>query len=524
MRYQSDHSNGDRGIDCNFPLSFCSSNFFSRQYSEQAIEFNKQFGMDFGKWISQGVPYVNAAQHESLNQHYFASAEDDWSVPASSTLPAPATKQRPVHLSKSQDIEFVNQVLSSVESWLLTESVVLDVPECHSFLQAVVTQELSRQHPTLQISSRQLYRRGRCVSIMTVSKEVAPSSSSADHTALNQHLGFRRIWLALIAAQLPIVGHNCMLDLLFLYAAVEGNLPTALCDFKREIHSRFPVIIDTKVLASHAWFSADKLSPESPFLQQPDNVPNVQISSTSLDQLISWCLKLESPILKAQSERCFSASVWFGSDFDGYLNSSKSHEAAYDAFGTGYVLLTLGKVLVGIYESSCLMNLDLVPPVDRCSEDDSVAWYPRIHERLLDWRRTKSANSYSTQSEFSFQHEAVQCISNYLFCMRSPLLVDLTANVDPLVDVGPDYVLTNITSSLQPPDILALFGMQRVRANGNNVQILWTDDGSSLVVSFRQLRLSQSARESVERFGLREMEQPSSGVRVHSFCKYVNQP
>ncbi len=39
----------------------------------------------------------------------------------------------------------------------------------------------------------------------------------------------------MIEAQLPIVGHNCLYDILFLYAAFEGDLPATLAEFKQSI-------------------------------------------------------------------------------------------------------------------------------------------------------------------------------------------------------------------------------------------------------------------------------------------------
>lgn len=48
-----------------------------------------------------------------------------------------------------------------------------------------------------------------------------------------------------------LVGHNVFLDLIYFYASFFGKLPDQVEDFQRKIHELFPMIIDTKYLATH---------------------------------------------------------------------------------------------------------------------------------------------------------------------------------------------------------------------------------------------------------------------------------
>ncbi|XP_023229541.1 poly(A)-specific ribonuclease PNLDC1-like [Centruroides sculpturatus] len=50
----------------------------------------------------------------------------------------------------------------------------------------------------------------------------------------------------LVDAKKPMVGHNLMLDLLFLYHHFYKPLPKKYSEFKKNIHKLFPVIFDTK--------------------------------------------------------------------------------------------------------------------------------------------------------------------------------------------------------------------------------------------------------------------------------------
>src|ERR1700760_4520802 len=48
-----------------------------------------------------------------------------------------------------------------------------------------------------------------------------------------------------------LVGHNLFTDLTFIYTTFIGKLPEKVQDFQKAIHEMFPVIFDTKYLASH---------------------------------------------------------------------------------------------------------------------------------------------------------------------------------------------------------------------------------------------------------------------------------
>ena len=49
-----------------------------------------------------------------------------------------------------------------------------------------------------------------------------------------------------------LVGHNVFLDLMYFYKCFFGTLPDRVEDFQRVIHELFPIVIDTKYLATHS--------------------------------------------------------------------------------------------------------------------------------------------------------------------------------------------------------------------------------------------------------------------------------
>ncbi|KAI5283739.1 hypothetical protein KEM52_003253, partial [Ascosphaera acerosa] len=64
----------------------------------------------------------------------------------------------------------------------------------------------------------------------------------------------------LTAARPTLIGHNLFTDLVYLYACFIGPLPESVDDFRHEIHTLFPRVIDTKFLATHADANASNSS------------------------------------------------------------------------------------------------------------------------------------------------------------------------------------------------------------------------------------------------------------------------
>lgn len=48
-----------------------------------------------------------------------------------------------------------------------------------------------------------------------------------------------------------LVGHNCFLDFVYFYHSFIGPLPDTIEEFEAALHSHFPVVIDTKYMATH---------------------------------------------------------------------------------------------------------------------------------------------------------------------------------------------------------------------------------------------------------------------------------
>ena len=61
--------------------------------------------------------------------------------------------------------------------------------------------------------------------------------------------GFSKVIRLIIDHKKPLIGHNCLFDVVRIYHQFVDDLPANYKDFKRAFHAVFPEIYDTKHLA-----------------------------------------------------------------------------------------------------------------------------------------------------------------------------------------------------------------------------------------------------------------------------------
>ncbi|KAI9675334.1 MAG: Mitochondrial beta-keto-acyl synthase [Caeruleum heppii] len=110
-----------------------------------------------------------------------------------------------------------------------------------------------------------------------------------------------------------LVGHNVFTDLVNLYRMFFGILPDRVEDFQRHIHELFPLIVDTKYLATH---NSRVMNPRS-----------------SLQEIEEQLRKQEMPVMETHSHHLK------------YAQQGAAHEAGYDSFLTAEVLVRLSAKL-----------------------------------------------------------------------------------------------------------------------------------------------------------------------------------
>ncbi|MCJ1308345.1 hypothetical protein MMC25_001998 [Agyrium rufum] len=124
---------------------------------------------------------------------------------------------------------------------------------------------------------------------------------------------FEKLRVKLAKKKTVLVGHNLLVDLINFYHAFFGPLPEKLEDFAKLIHGLFPIIVDTKFLAT-----------------QSNDAANAR---SGLEELDERCSKQQLP------------SIEVPAGHDKYTFSDHNHEAGYDAFLTAKVMIRLSAFL-----------------------------------------------------------------------------------------------------------------------------------------------------------------------------------
>ncbi|KAJ6164821.1 hypothetical protein N7470_003493 [Penicillium chermesinum] len=110
-----------------------------------------------------------------------------------------------------------------------------------------------------------------------------------------------------------LVGHNCFMDLVFLYRCFVGPLPDTLEKFQALIHDVFPFVMDTKYLATHDG--------------------NLDNTNSSLEGISSTLAKIPAP------------PVYIAATHSKYLFHKCAHEAGYDSMLAAVAFIKLATQL-----------------------------------------------------------------------------------------------------------------------------------------------------------------------------------
>ena len=128
--------------------------------------------------------------------------------------------------------------------------------------------------------------------------------------------------------RMVLVGHNIFIDLVNFYKCFFGPLPDKVEDFQSVMHQLFPMIIDTKYLATHNSVAL-----------------NARSGLEELDEELS---KLTEPVIgmsRVMERVEANLVVETHHEHPKYISATPSHEAGYDSYLTAKVLIRLSAQL-----------------------------------------------------------------------------------------------------------------------------------------------------------------------------------
>ncbi|KAF8768045.1 Poly(A)-specific ribonuclease PNLDC1 like protein [Argiope bruennichi] len=272
-----------------------------------ALDFLSGYNFDFNKFIQEGIPYLNENEEIQVRQ----KLEDG-------TICLPHEKlQDPRHQVKLNDV--IDRTFKKTKNKpdISKERITLPIDRrSHVYFQL---NEIRRKFPKCWA-----YVENDLIVIKAVSpeerKKLEECKAEEQEKVLDYFLGFTKVFRLLKKCQKPIVGHNLLMDLMLLYHNFHQNLPATYDKFKKELHSVFPVIYDTK----HIWLNIREVQEFKRFAANSALTALYELLKSPPDYLNT----LYSPgILPSNCQK--------------YVVGDFVHDSGYDAFITGYVFLKI---------------------------------------------------------------------------------------------------------------------------------------------------------------------------------------
>jgi poly(A)-specific ribonuclease len=256
-----------------------------------AMHFLQENNMNFDLWVREGIPFCTRPMAEKAMAQFLEREEKRNKLPE----PIPASNRKRVVLTREEDKQFHARCMTRLREWLDTplmrppvngEGVSILLPRCNSFLRRSIYEAVERDYPYLVCETDNEQIRVWRLTDEERARRNQRLVVEEYHKFVTETIGCYRIFMALTKAcsgepilnafeqsilapnanaavsefvpgkylstrKIPLVIHYGLMDLLFLLTHFHSpTLPGDWNDCKRAIHSFFPVIYDTKVLAS----------------------------------------------------------------------------------------------------------------------------------------------------------------------------------------------------------------------------------------------------------------------------------
>ena len=219
-----------------------------------------------------------------------------------------------VQQKKELSLVLLTQVISACESQIGKEKHVAGL-----LVPLVLHTEVRTRFPSLWS-----FDQTEGFFVVKVSKErrmQLEGDESYEHLAeqlVDSMLGFTKVMRHLSESGKPIVGHNCLIDLLRIFRQFESELPPNYELFKEKIHHLLPTIYDTKNICINVKKVVGRRQPKLEKL----------LASSNLNQLHKE--------LTGNKQLAHAPRLLIPKGFSRYTAQEAAHEAGYDALLAGW--------------------------------------------------------------------------------------------------------------------------------------------------------------------------------------------
>jgi poly(A)-specific ribonuclease len=252
---------------------------------------------NLNEWIQEGIPFCTGENATRLLEKFRADQLEKQAHEAS-TPPTPAFNRRhKIELTRTEDKDFHARAMASLREWLDAailpsredlEGASFLLPPCNSFLRRALYESIPSEYPNLVLETVHETSQIRVWRLNSEERKRRNQRLLREgfEKVLVEKVGVWRVFLALVQActgtctqnqaeymalstnvqeamgqfepckrkpmrrKIPLVVHNGMQDILFLLTHFHGALPENWKECKHLIHSYFPVVYDTKIMAN----------------------------------------------------------------------------------------------------------------------------------------------------------------------------------------------------------------------------------------------------------------------------------
>ena len=275
----------------------------------EALNFNKNHGCDFNKWIIKGIPYLNEDELKKLCDKKLNFNINQYN---------PKNKMKKIILFKENDKKIYNEIKKIFDEFYNSNSNELKIEKIQRHILIYFLNNLSeeiRNKIFIEENNKNF------ILIKKVSNEEKVKKINLENenilNKIKHEKGIKILFEKIIEKKKKIVGHNCLVDILFIYNNFIETIPKDFKIFLMKLLNNFNEIYDTKFLCCYY------------------NKNNINENDFHLEGLY----------LKLFQEFKDKINIKIHEKFFNYFESEnkKFHQADYDALVTGCAFIYMNE-------------------------------------------------------------------------------------------------------------------------------------------------------------------------------------
>ena len=275
----------------------------------EALNFNKNHGCDFNKWIIKGIPYLNEDELKKLCDKKLNFNINQYN---------PKNKKKKIILFKENDKKIYNEIKKIFDEFYNSNSNELKIEKIQRHILIYFLNNLSEEIRNKIFINE---NNKNFILIKKVSNEEKVKKINLENenilNKIKHEKGIKILFEKIIEKKKKIVGHNCLVDILFIYNNFIETIPKDFKIFLMKLLNNFNEIYDTKFLCCYY------------------NKNNINENDFHLEGLY----------LKLFQEFKDKINIKIHEKFFNYFESEnkKFHQADYDALVTGCAFIYMNE-------------------------------------------------------------------------------------------------------------------------------------------------------------------------------------